>query len=278
MVWKHLDLIPLIEIFGELQNSGIIRGTTSLASPFWLGAPNPEFDSMRASGSVKPLEEYAERKNIAYWSLPITFYGPAEVVAAQWKYAKEKFSSIPGVTFQEGPSYRFPLSAEDLAKIQDTVPLGIPSLQIFTLLPPGSQGHIGFSPIIPMSGEAVLEAMALFDRVHHELSSGRAALAVLTSFPRALVIIDLFPVERNVERNRQRREIYRRLIKESAARGWGEYRTHTTFMGDISNTYSFNNHVLRRFHETIKDAVDPNGILSPGKCGIWPKRMRKAEA
>jgi len=278
MVWKHLDLIPLIEIFGELQNSGIIRGTTSLASPFWLGAPNPEFDSMRASGSVKPLEEYAERKNIAYWSLPITFYGPAEVVAAQWKYAKEKFSSIPGVTFQEGPSYRFPLSAEDLAKIQDTVPLGIPSLQIFTLLPPGSEGHIGFSPIIPMSGEAVLEAMALFDRVHHELSSGRAALAVLTSFPRALVIIDLFPVERNVERNRQRREIYRRLIKESAARGWGEYRTHTTFMGDISNTYSFNNHVLRRFHETIKDAVDPNGILSPGKCGIWPKRMRKAEA
>ena len=278
MVGKHLDLIPLIEIFGELQNSGIIRGTTSLASPFWLGAPNPEFDSMRASGSVTPLEEYAERNNIAYWSLPIPFYGPAEVVAAQWKYAKEKFSSIPGVTFQEGPSYRFPLSAEDLAKIQDTVPLGIPSLQIFTLLPPGSQGHIGFSPIIPMSGEAVLEAMALFDRVHHELSSGRAALAVLTSFPRALVIIDLFPVERNVERNRQRREIYRRLIKESAARGWGEYRTHTTFMGDISNTYSFNNHVLRRFHETIKDAVDPNGILSPGKCGIWPKRMRKAEA
>ncbi len=278
MVWKHLDLIPLIEIFGELQNSGIIRGTTSLASPFWLGAPNPEFDSMRASGSVKPLEEYAERNNIAYWSLPITFYGPAEVIAAQWKYAKEKFSSIPGVTFQEGPSYRFPLSAEDLAKIQDTVPLGIPSLQIFTLLPPGSQGHIGFSPIIPMSGEAVLEAMALFDRVHHELNSGRAALAVLTSFPRALVIIDLFPVERNVERNRQRREIYRRLIKESAARGWGEYRTHTTFMGDISNTYSFNNHVLRRFHETIKDAMDPNGILSPGKCGIWPKRMRKPEA
>jgi FAD/FMN-containing dehydrogenase len=118
----------------------------------------------------------------------------------------------------------------------------------------------------------------VFDRVHRELGSGRAVLTVLTSFPRAFVLIDLFPVERNVERNRKTREIYRRLIKEAAARGWGEYRTHTTFMGDISNTYSFNNHVLRRFHETIKDAVDPNGILSPGKCGIWPKRMRKAEA
>jgi 4-cresol dehydrogenase (hydroxylating) len=26
--------------------------------------------------------------------------------------------------------------------------------------------------------------------------------------------------------------------------------------------------------ETIKDAVDPAGILSPGKQGIWPARLR----
>jgi len=277
-VWKHRDLIPLIDVFGELQNAGIVRCGISLGSPFWLGAPHPEFDSMRASGSVKPLEDYAERKKMPYWSLPLSFYGPAKVVAAEWEYAKEKFSSIRGVAFEDGASYRFPLSDEDVARIRDTVPIGIPSLQIFSLLPPGSQGHIGFSPIIPMSGEAVLDAMAMFDRVHQELGSGRAALAVLGSFPRALVIIDLFPVERNVEHNRKMRELYRRLVQESAARGWGEYRTHTTFMGDISNTYSFNNHALRHFHETIKDAVDPNGILSPGKCGIWPKHLRKENA
>ena len=278
MVWKHADLIPLIDIFGDLQNSGVIRGTITLASSFWLGVPNPEVDSLRASGSVKDLEDYAARNKTPYWSMPLNFYGPAKVIAAQWEHAKERFSAIPGATFQEGPSYRFPLSAEEQAKIRDTVPLGIPSLQIFSLLPPQSQGHIGFSPIIPMSGEALLEAMTLFDRIHRELGSGRAVLTVLSSFPRALVIIDLFPVERDVERNRMMRELYRRLIKEAAARGWGEYRTHTTFMGDISNTYSFNDHALRRFHETIKDAVDPNGILSPGKCGVWPKRMRKAQA
>jgi 4-cresol dehydrogenase (hydroxylating) len=27
--------------------------------------------------------------------------------------------------------------------------------------------------------------------------------------------------------------------------------------------------------ETIKDAVDPNGILSPGRYGVWPKHLRK---
>lgn len=30
----------------------------------------------------------------------------------------------------------------------------------------------------------------------------------------------------------------------------------------------------RKFHETLKDALDPAGILAPGKCGVWPKRYR----
>ena len=38
--------------------------------------------------------------------------------------------------------------------------------------------------------------------------------------------------------------------------------------------YAFKNHAQRRFNEKIKDAVDPKGILSPGKQGIWPERLR----
>jgi 4-cresol dehydrogenase (hydroxylating) len=31
---------------------------------------------------------------------------------------------------------------------------------------------------------------------------------------------------------------------------------------------------MLRLSETIKDALDPAGILSPGKQGIWPKAFR----
>lgn len=60
----------------------------------------------------------------------------------------------------------------------------------------------------------------------------------------------------------------------------------------VSDQMDFNDHAYRRFVEKIKvnhfvtpcsltlhtnapqDSLDPNGILSPGKMGIWPKKYR----
>ncbi len=50
----------------------------------------------------------------------------------------------------------------------------------------------------------------------------------------------------------------------AAERGWAEYRAPAAFQNLIADTYSYNNHSLRRLRETIKDAVDPNGILLGG--------------
>jgi hypothetical protein len=42
----------------------------------------------------------------------------------------------------------------------------------------------------------------------------------------------------------------------------------------IAEQFDFNDYALRRLTKTIKDALDPHGVLSPGKQGIWPSRFR----
>ena len=48
------------------------------------------------------------------------------------------------------------------------------------------------------------------------------------------------------------------------------------FMDLCAQAYDFNDHASRRFGEELKDLLDQNGILMPGKQGIRPKALRPA--
>jgi 4-cresol dehydrogenase (hydroxylating) flavoprotein subunit len=64
------------------------------------------------------------------------------------------------------------------------------------------------------------------------------------------------------------------LISDAHAAGYGQYRAHLAYMDLAAAQYDFNNGAQLRLAETIKDALDPAGILSPGKQGVWPAAWR----
>ncbi len=277
-VFKRDDLVPLVATLAYLMNSNIVLGTTNVASPLTYARQDPALAALYAKAGVpstQELEQYAQEKNLGYWSVELPFYGPAKVVSAQWEHAQEKFSAIAGVKFREGPLRRFPLDPNQSLPFPTPVAMGIPNLAVFGVGGTRSHGHVWFSPIIPMTGEAILEAQQVFTVAYREMGMALGPMFFIgpsSNYPRCFLVLFGFPVEHDVEKNRTNREHFKRLIQVAAEHGWGEYRTHTAFMGTVSDAYSYNNHALRRLHETIKDAVDPNGILSPGKCGIWPKQ------
>ena len=77
-------------------------------------------------------------------------------------------------------------------------------------------------------------------------------------------------------RTRPRPRAYDRpsLLGQAAKKGYGENRATSTSWTSPRTTTAFNDHAHRRSAETIKDALNPNDLLSPGKQGIWPKGMR----
>ena len=44
----------------------------------------------------------------------------------------------------------------------------------------------------------------------------------------------------------------------------------------VADQYGWGDHAARRLQQRIKDAVDPGGILSPGKQGICRSRLPAA--
>jgi (+)-pinoresinol hydroxylase len=97
----------------------------------------------------------------------------------------------------------------------------------------------------------------------------------MTCWDRTLVCLIMFPIGHEREKNAKIRRAFEQWVRLAAERGWGEYRAPAVFQDLIASTYAYNNHALLRLREAIKDAVDPNGILSAGRYGIWPKHLRK---
>lgn len=94
--------------------------------------------------------------------------------------------------------------------------------------------------------------------------------------------------KKNEEQRKKAHKLITLLIEDCAKEGYGEYRTHLGMlvqealilglMDQIMGTYNYNDGALLKFNELLKDAIDPNGILMPGKSGVWPQQYREERA
>jgi len=301
LVRRRDDLHELIRLMTLLENSGITNGYPDSSSPLLgigsigaqarflavdepLPADDPELQRLRdraEAGDPSGLEAYGQKHGLAYWMFDLKFYGPAKVIAAQWEHAREVLSAIPGAWFEDQDEYHFPLAEEpkDHARYPE---FGIPSLNNFSLgarsstNPTPSHGHMWLSPIIPRTAEAIFEANRVFAEVARKFGLPQLRFSLPAWYwQRSAIFIFGFPVSEDPAQNKRHREAFFHVIEVAAQHGWAEYRTAPAFQDAVAQQFSFNNHSLLRFHETVKDAVDPNGILSPGRYGIWPKHLRK---
>ena len=306
---KFEDLHELIEVECHVTHSGMANGMTHFGSPVQgppMGAPpeaikafqqNRELMSLLAvkgRPDAAKLEKYAKENHIGFWNADIKFHGPEKVIAAQWEYCKEQFLKIPGAWAEDhGPVVSFSLSRDQEAQLNtfghaEKVHLGIPSLNRFSMqalmndmmsTPDApSAGHLFFAPIIPKDAASVLKAQDVFHaammEAQRKMPPGFFGRLPISWYHRSFIYLMGFNVTQNKAVNQREVDLYERMIVLAAEHGWGEYRTHAMFQDAVMGVYNWNDGALLKLHETIKDALDPNGILAAGKSGIWPRHLR----
>ena len=249
IVKNYEDVIPLIDLLRPLRQSGVIKNGINIR-PF----RNPEGADSENRG----------------WRALIGLYDLAKVNEIHWELIKTTFSAIPDVEFQV-KKFSAPYNPQEM-DWTDKWLAGIPSM---SELNRWSHDFIGVSQVMPFDGRDVWHRIKVIDDLFREYGLRYYGSSVNAHHHRSLIGLSGIRLNTNRLSNIKAMELATRILEDVSHYGWGSYREATLLMDNAMHVYDYNNHSLLRFHETIKDALDPAGILAAGKSGIWPAYLRK---
>ncbi|WP_018296268.1 FAD-binding oxidoreductase [Corynebacterium lubricantis] len=271
------NIATVLDALQPLVASGVIQG-----QPLMTCAPQPP-EGERATPETKTDGKSKLYKLSA--SLPpgrfnarIAFYGTPELNEVKERQLRETVKDIEGVTV-ELRTYAGDAKAEDVHPL-DLVPMGIPNMFLLDVLKAHfgeSFGHIDFSPVMPFDGKPAAEFEAYAQKVLRE-EDLVAAFGWIGS-PRSIAAVNMVFFDTNDadERARAVRAV-KKMGQYAVERGWSEYRAHPHIIDEVVSSYTFNDGALHNLYTTLKDALDPKGILAPGSHGIWGTSQKHLHA
>lgn len=263
-----VETLRPLKLDETIRNHAVIEGAIRHAAGLsarrdWFGGAGPLPESV--------IEDMMRRLDIGRWNVHFAIYGEPGVVEARLAVAQRAFSRVAGASIE---LHRYGSGAEPVGGAERNM-AGIPTMSAFRMLDwlGGTGAHVDFSPICPFTGR---DAMRQYSVAKARLAEyGFDYYGGFTSGSRHLhhIVATIFNRD-DAKQTEAAADLQRVLMSDARSEGYGVYRTHLATMDFAASQYDFNDGALLKMSETIKDALDPDGILAPGKSGIWPRAWR----
>jgi 4-cresol dehydrogenase (hydroxylating) len=271
------DLGQAIDVLRELRLAGHLEGVPTLY-PTLRAAVMLTDDAVQTPKrqlTGPEVRAIGERTGVGAWAARAAVWGDADIAALKLAKIRAAWEAIPSGKMVSTRIYT-PAEYGEIELAAEKIQAGIPTLKAIEMTP-DHVAHVGFSPVVPMTGGEVTYVIGeLRSRI---LGAGlNFSGGIMVTGERSAVVVCGMQFDRTDAASvRNAYALAKRLVKDLGELGYGEYRAHLDFMDLAADQYSFNDHAYRRFAERVKDAIDPNGILSPGRHGIWPRAYREQD-
>ena len=267
------DVEPVVAAVLALKRCGVVDAYLSMVS--WLGiagclAQRREFYDGPGAMPEDVVQQLLRKLDIGWWNLDVVVTGTPEVAAAKARRVEQELARSGRIVWSRS-DWR---QGDATASGAEPVP-GMRSMQFINWY--GGRGaHVDFSPVMPAdAAEAARYFRATYDYFN---GIGHDFFAAYHFGPRNLIAPTNIIFDRTDATMTARvRRMFGELLRMAGALGMSEYRTHLDYMDEVARTFDYNDHALLRLNERIKDCIDPQGILAPGKSGVWPRAYRGRE-
>jgi len=266
------DLEQAIDTMRELKLAGYLEGVPTLYPTLRAAVMLRDDKVLDARTQITPdtYREIAERTGVGAWSARCAVWGDREIAALKLQRIRDAWAKIPSGSVTAERSYA-PDEYDEIVYSADQIMIGIPTIKAIENTP-AHVAHIGFSPVVPLKGSEVRKVIDEMKKHIIAFGLNFSGGIMLTNERACLLVAGMQFDKTDRAATENAYNLAKHLVVEVGKLGYGEYRAHLEIMDLASEQYGFNDHAYQRFARRIKDAVDPNGVLMPGRHGVWPKR------
>lgn len=272
---KEEDLAQIIEIIRPLRLSTLIPNAAVLCNNLLdLAITTTREEIYTGAGRIPPSvhRRVNEEHRLGMWNFFGALYGPPDIMNASWAYIRDAFSQVPGAKFYSAEDRKGDPAFEYRAQAMQ----GIPHLTEFSVLNwygPGG-GHIDLTLLSPVTGDHAVRQYEM--QTEYAAKVGYDYLGEFIVGWRDMHHINFMIFNHTDPEDRQRvYDLYERLTIDSGKLGYASYRTHVKFQNLVRDQFGYNDFAMNRLQMSLKNALDPKGILAPGKAGLWPDRYKQ---